>query len=523
MGFKNHDQCEMDMKKFVRPAQLSALFSIIIFVVFVVMNLLAVAASMKFYPLVYSADEIDAVRYAMNRQINFYIFPSFIIPLFISLWYVSPIYGVFFRWSEATPADLAKRRLLNAPLILSLISFFGWSLSIAGVVYSVLSSGMNVSHTLVSKVLIFGVSLQNMSFVLTYYFMDYMSRRFLIPIFFLDGKLSKTDGTIVIPLRVRFMIFFYSVGVFPAILYYGLIMAANERAGAGDVGNLPLLLVILMQVMGIFLTYIVSSSYSRPVSKMRDAARKVHSGNYNIFVPVYSNDEVGNLGETMNEMARGLLEKELITQTFGRMVDPKVRDHLLSGNLDLGGEMLEATVLFADIKGFTTLTEVTSAENVVNMLNRFFDRMAQCVMSEDGIVNGYIGDAVMAVFGVPVPVENPAESALRAAERMRDEVASLCKEFCAEGLPELKVKIGISTGGVLAGNVGSRNRMEYTVIGDAVNLASRLEGAGGELGLEIAVDGETRKMLADPERLKFVNRIGVRGRRAEVDIYTLND
>ena len=149
------------------------------------------------------------------------------------------------------------------------------------------------------------------------------------------------------------------------------------------------------------------------------------------------------------------------------------------------------TILFTDIRSFTTISETMDPQNLVGLLNEYFTEMVAIVMDEDGVVDKYIGDAIMAVFGAPVPKPDDAVNAVRAAVRMRRALRDLNERLVSRGLSPLRTGIGIHTGEVVAGNIGSERRMEYTVIGDAVNLASRLESSTKELGVNVLISEDT--------------------------------
>jgi adenylate cyclase len=252
---------------------------------------------------------------------------------------------------------------------------------------------------------------------------------------------------------------------------------------------------------------------------MKRAAKKIQDGIYDINIPVISNDEVGKLCEGINSMAGGLKEKEFIKDTFGRIVDPRVRDFLLQGNVQLGGEMKELTILFSDIRSFTSASEKMKPDEVVVWLNRYFDKMSRCITDEKGLVNKYIGDAIMAIFGAPINQEDHADAAVRAAYRMIDELAELNREFSNDHLPPISIGIGIHTGQVLAGNIGSSDRMEYTVIGDAVNVASRLESLTKEYKQPVLMSESTSKALKHQYSMNCLNKVSIRGKEEPMDLY----
>ena len=206
---------------------------------------------------------------------------------------------------------------------------------------------------------------------------------------------------------------------------------------------------------------------------MEHMVDQISKGNFEVQVPVVSSDETGRLGEGLNAMAIGLREREKLRETFGKVVDPRVRDILMNSYIE--GEIVNATVLFLDVRGFTALSEGRDPRWVVSLLNRLFDTVTRTIEAHDGLVNKFIGDAVLAVFGDPIAITNHSIKTTEAAFDLLKSLEKFNAELRVEGEPLLKVGIGVHTGKVLAGRIGGQGRMEYTVIGDAVNVASRLE------------------------------------------------
>jgi adenylate cyclase len=218
-------------------------------------------------------------------------------------------------------------------------------------------------------------------------------------------------------------------------------------------------------------------------------------------------------------MVDGLKERDKLRSTFGKYMTASVMEHLLAGKVALGGESLKVTILFTDIRSFTSISEKMDPHQLVELLNEYFTEMVGIVMQEDGVVDKYIGDAIMAVFGAPVSRADDAVRAVRAAVRMRQALLHLNARLSARGVPELRTGIGIHTGIVVAGNIGSETRMEYTVIGDAVNLASRLESSTKELGVDVLISEDTFELTRHVTIARPVREITVKGRRQPVMTY----
>jgi adenylate cyclase len=265
----------------------------------------------------------------------------------------------------------------------------------------------------------------------------------------------------------------------------------------------------------------LASVMSNALRRVSTALKRVEVLDYVHVEPVHTGDELESLAVGFNRMVDGLKERDKLRTTFGKYMTAAVMDHLMAGKVALGGESLTVTILFTDIRSFTTISEAMDPQQLVGLLNEYFTEMVGIVMQEDGVVDKYIGDAIMAVFGAPVPKASDAANAVRAAVRMRKALAHLNERLAARGIAPLHTGIGIHTGVVVAGNIGSESRMEYTVIGDAVNLASRLETSTKELGINVLVSEDTYALTKDVGRMRPVREITVKGRKRPVMTYEL--
>jgi len=255
---------------------------------------------------------------------------------------------------------------------------------------------------------------------------------------------------------------------------------------------------------------LVASRVTRPVDALAGAARRVREGDYDTPVRVGQRDELGVLADSFNHMMRGLSERDRVRDLLGKVVSPAVAEELLSRGIELGGEERRVTVLFSDVRRFTTISERKTPQELVAFLNAYLTRASEVVERHGGVVDKYIGDAVMAIFGAPIAGENDAVRAVRTGVEM---VAALRR---LEEAPA--VGVGINTGVVVAGNMGSRSRLNYTVIGDEVNLASRLEGLTRHYGVGVVVSESTR--AACPGwTFRELDRVRVKGKDRPVQIF----
>jgi adenylate cyclase len=208
--------------------------------------------------------------------------------------------------------------------------------------------------------------------------------------------------------------------------------------------------------------------------------------------------------------------------TMSRYMDPGIADRLVASGAEmLGGQNVEATVLFSDIRGFTTLTEQLGAQGTVALLNEYFSLMVDCIQKEEGMLDKFIGDAIMAAFGIPVGHEDDADRAVRSAIAMIKTLEAWNRQRQAEGKPPVHIGVGLNTDVVVAGNIGSRKRMDYTIIGDGVNLASRLESACKQYGAKILVSEFTVNKLQGTYRKREIDRVVVKGKSAPVGVYEI--
>jgi adenylate cyclase len=258
---------------------------------------------------------------------------------------------------------------------------------------------------------------------------------------------------------------------------------------------------------------------SGALGRVSDALLRLKQQEYVKVDGVRTGDELEDLATGFNEMVDGLAERDKLKTTFGKYMTEAVAEHVMAGKVQLGGETFTATILFSDIRSFTATSEKMDAKQLVALLNEYFTEMVDVVMREDGVVDKYIGDAIMAVFGAPVRRSGAAVSAVRAAVGMREALVALNERLVARGEKPIETGIGIHTGEVVAGNIGSEKRMEYTVIGDTVNLASRLEGATKELGVAVLISQDTYDLVKDHFETRPVKEITVKGREQPVMTY----
>lgn len=320
-------------------------------------------------------------------------------------------------------------------------------------------------------------------------------------------------------LEVKLGAIFFVLAFLPATLV-GLdlsIFAELRRVqGLSPTQTIALDMVASLFTISISLAF-AARSILRPVALLDRAQQAVGRGDLDARVPVVSNDEIGRLTASFNGMVVGLRERALIRDTFGRYLNPDVVGELIKGGGKLDSRMLEATVMFTDITGFTAISEKLSPDDTVKLLNDYFAVVNEAIHAEGGYINNFIGDAVVAVFNVPAPQADHAARAIRAARAIQ---SALSTRIFAHGAT-LPTRIGINTGTVCAGLVGSADRMGYTVYGDAVNVAARVEGMNKEFGTAILLTGTTVALAPDCGPYAEKGVANIRGRSESVKLFAV--
>jgi len=282
-------------------------------------------------------------------------------------------------------------------------------------------------------------------------------------------------------------------------------------------------------LLGLAVAALVSNRLSRPMRSLASAMRDVQGGNLNIQLPVNSTDEVGRLTDSFNFFVQELRSKERMKQTFGKYIDPRILEQVLaeSGEAAVASGRREMTVLFADLVGFTGLSERLTGLVMVTLLNRHFGLQALAVQEHKGVVDKFVGDSIVAFWGSPfVKTDEHAMLACRAAQAQLTALDTLRRELpditgLRRDAPHIDLCIGICTGEVVVGNIGSENTRSYTVVGDSVNLAARLETANRVYGTQILINETTAQAIASQFEMREVDTISVKGKTETTRIFEL--
>jgi class 3 adenylate cyclase len=437
-----------------------------------------------------------------------------------------PIQTWYDRLQSGTPAaELpveVARRILNWPFINAGIVVIGWvpTAILIGIAFRSL---INVIVISISAIL---------TITIVYVGTDILWRG-IIPVFFPHGQLSKIPAY-RLAVHWRLLWAFLLVGLVPPLLLVTLSLSRSRALIDSPNPEVVLRNLIIVQIFilvasllaSVGIANFVTRAIVEPLRVLQDAMGKVQDHNLDASVPVTSNEEFGYLGERFNDMTAGLRRGEQLRRLFGLYVSPEVAQAAVETGAGLGGQLCECTIMFSDLRDFTSLTERLTPETLVDLINRYMTAMVSAIVDHGGLVTRFGGDSILAVFGSPLNfMTDHADQAVNAAFHMRQALQDFNQNATSDPFangrqPVLENGIGIATGPVIAGNVGGKERIEYTVMGDAVNLASRLEGMTIDLNYPILISEETFDAIGTVNAHQLPD-VPIKGKAKPVTIYGL--
>lgn len=272
--------------------------------------------------------------------------------------------------------------------------------------------------------------------------------------------------------------------------------------------------------VALFLIFAFSILLTSPIEALAELTNEVAKGNFSVRAKTGSRDEVESLGEAFNHMIEGLVERDKVKNMFSKFHGSSVTEDLLQGGeLQLGGSKKTVTVFFSDIRGFTKFSEGHTPEQVVEMLNEYFQIMVGIINKHGGVVDKFIGDAIMAVWGAPKSSDRDSQNAVKACIEMRQELAKLNELRASRNQVPIMIGMGMHRGEAISGTIGSSERMEYTVIGDTVNQSSRIEASTKAFGTDLLLSEDLAAQVREEFVLEEAGRVEVKGKSEPLTLY----
>ncbi len=454
--------------------------------------------------------------------------------MFIMRGLLRPVSSCLGRMKNALPVEplvleQARRRIINLPFFFVGILAGLWMI-LPPCIFAVLyvTEFMDIRTAVV-----FSIRSSMVGFItssVAFYRIEDFCRKGLVPLLFPEGRLTGLKGAQKLIIGRRIWIFYGMGSLLPLlILMVTLITVQWELApGSMPAKEYGLRIIIFTVVLSGFflasagvLNRLVVRSIVAPLENMLAVNKRIREGDYGTRIKVVSNDEIGILGDSGNAMIRGLAERETLRNAFGQYVTPEIRDEILSGRIPLLGERRDGTVMFADLENFTPFVENNPPEEVMRSMRSYFTRMQQAIRSNRGLVIQFAGDEIEAVFGVPIYFENHADAAVTAALAMRKALEALNRERTGAGKVPFSHGIGIHSGSVLAGNSGSEDQSAYSLIGNTVNVAARIEALTRSMGCDILVSEETVGRLTILPEMEEQSPQQVKGYSKPITVYRL--
>jgi adenylate cyclase len=274
--------------------------------------------------------------------------------------------------------------------------------------------------------------------------------------------------------------------------------------------------------VALFLMFLLSITLTTPIEDLAELTNEIARGNFHVRAKIRSRDEVGRLGEAFNHMVAGLIERDKVKNMFSKFHGSSVAEDLLKSDLHLGGSKKMVTVFFSDIRDFTKFSEGHTPEEVVEMLNEYFQIMVSIINRHGGVVDKFIGDAIMAVWGAPKAAPRDAQNAIRASLQMRLALNELNDRRLTRGQTAIRIGMGLHHGEAISGTIGSEERMEYTVIGDTVNQASRVESSTKAFGTDFLITQELAEAYQEEFIVELAGEVEVKGKSEPLRLFKVH-
>lgn len=434
---------------------------------------------------------------------------------------------------DAAQIRLLVGRMVNLPLNIALLSGVGWvaaggTFSLAPFILGELDANQWPYGLRVFVGTVFVGAPFTVSFV--YFVLERLLRNRL-PGLVAPDCLRSIPPSRILKVLPKMLFVCFMLGTVPVLVVGGVSLSqiyeiiAGRQALASFLSDSPRVIVFLLGLgtfASVALSLLLATSISEPLRVTTSALERVRRGDLDAYVPVLSNDEIGQLAEGFNRMVEGMRERELIRDAFGQYVSPEIAQEILGpGGINSRGEVRDITILVADLRKFTTLSEALDPHVIVEILNRYLESMTDIIVQHEGTIDEFTGDGILVFFGAPRRIQNHPRRAVECALEMQRAMKQVNEANVLLGLPELSMGIGINSGELVVGNIGSAKRRKYGAVGTPINVAFRAEAetAGGE----IIVTQATYDELADHLETVSIRERRVKGINKPLRLYSVKD
>ena len=452
---------------------------------------------------------------------NLVVYPIAIACFVAPLLWLRPFHRDLLAGRPIPPDRLkkAQRYAVNLPWWFLTISAIGWLLCVP-VFPAALRAvpeplGMPVVYHLVTSFFTAAMIAVTQSF----FAVELAIQKGVFPVFFRRENPANVPGALPLSIVARGMMWALSAVVSPVVSLVMLLLVPDAKninpyfgvgVGAVAIG------------FGLTTMWMMAKFIASPTRQLRRAALRIAEDDLNVRVNMLRADEFGPLIEQFNLMVEGMREREHLQETFGRHVGQEAAKQILAQGESLVGKKQTITVMFADVRDFTSYSSEQAPEKVVSALNVFFREAVEKVEAHGGMVNKFLGDGFMAFFGIGAPQENHALQAVQAAQALLCCLEDSPEKLARAGWEGMQIGIGLNTGPAIVGSIGSPKRQEYTAIGDTVNVASRVEALTKKVGAQLIITEATRSKLPEGFYLTQLEPQNVRGKEEPLQIYSVD-
>jgi adenylate cyclase len=452
------------------------------------------------------------------------VFNLVIYPPFVAIWAAvllslrAPLRA--FAAGEALPPGIAaraRRRVINLPWWAVGLCGPGWLLCIPAFLITLGQAAEPLDARIYAHLPISFLISGMIATTHAFFGIELLTQRLLFPVVFATERAWMVPGTAALSLRARGLLWAISAGVCPiaSLMLLALVPQPETPAFVAAVGGLGI-------AFGLVTAWLVGRVVTEPIHELRRAAQAVGGGDLGVRVDLARADEFGPLIDEFNGMVAGLREKARVEENFGRHVGHAVARRIMERDRDLGGIVEQVTVMFVDIRDFTARSSRSTPQDIVALLNLFLGEMVDVVeQRHGGIVNKFLGDGLMALYWEGSGRADHADAAVAAGCEMFARLDRINETLAKRGTPPIAIGIGIHTGPAVIGSIGSPHRMEFTAIGDTVNVASRVESLTKVVGAPLLLTEATREALRKPLALEALLAQPVKGQAEPIAIYRL--
>jgi adenylate cyclase len=455
------------------------------------------------------------------------VFNAIVYPAAVGLWIwaVLPLWQPCQQLQHNQPVEperllRARRRVINLPWWVVTVGGICWLLCIPVFLLALLiAPGRLNPHVLLDLPISFVISAL-IAITHSFFVIEISTQRLLYPVLFREARPAETPGAFPLSLRERGLLYAFCAGVCPITSLLLLCLAPHscetqDSEFAMAVGGLGI-------AFGLSIAWMLGQLVVEPVEELKRAAIAVAEGNLNVRLQLQRADELGLLMDEFNHMIGELQEKQRLQETFGRHVGEQVAVQILQRDPRLSGIEQEVTVLFADLRNFTTRSSTEAPQQIVALLNLFLTEMVEIVeQRHGGMVNKFLGDGFMALFGVGEESGEHAAQAVAAGQDMLRSLKMINDYLESQGQSPLAMGIGIHTGKAVVGCIGSNRRLEYTAIGDTVNVASRVESLTKQVGEALLMTAATRQAIPATIPTELLPPQWVKGKSQPLSVYRI--